>query len=738
MPRTVATSLVAIALILSLGVVACGPTSTSPAYKDPQQAVERRVDDLLGRLTTEEKARLLAGSGWMESTPIERLDIPAIKMADGPMGIRSWLGPSSMTNVAETTVVEATSFPSGVAMASTWNTALVQEEGRVIAQELRAVGRDMILAPCVNIARTPLWGRNFEGYGEDPYLATRMAVAYVRGVQGEKVIPAVKHFVANNQEFERHRIDETIDRRTLHEIYFPAFRAAIEEADAWGVMNAYNKVNGKWAAESHFLLTETLRQRWGFEGFVISDWGSTYSTADTINAGMDLEMPGGEPMRLWTTRESFQENGNGAGWLTEEKVLAAVAAGEVEQATVDQNVGHILGVMFRAGLFDEQKPGGGEIDTPAQRAVARQAATEGMVLLKNEGQTLPLDAGNTPSIAVIGPSAAVARTGGGGSSLVRPKYAITPLQGIEEAAGDGAKVRYALGVPMVGEEEGIDAGATLDEAVALAAESDVAVVVVGYSFKLESEGFDRPSMDLPAGQDGLIKAVAAANENTVVVVVAGAPITMTSWIDEVPAVLYAWYGGQEAGHAVGDLLFGVATPSGKLPITFPVRIEDSPAHGHYPGENLHVEYAEGIYVGYRGFDEQGTAPLFPFGFGLSYTTFEYSGLTLSGTELKPGDTIEASLQVKNSGDRAGAEVVQLYLRDVESNLDRPQKELKGFSRVQLEPGQSETVTFTLDEDALSFFDPGRDDWVAEAGEFEVLVGASSRDIRLKEAFRLVD
>jgi beta-glucosidase len=740
MARTVVTSLVRLALIPSLCVLACSqaPDASGPADDDPKQAVEGRVEDLLARLTAEEKARLLAGSGWMESTPIERLGIPAIRMADGPMGIRSWVGLSSMTNVAATTVVEATSFPSGVAMASTWNTALVQEEGRVIAQELRAVGRDMILAPCVNIVRTPLWGRNFEGYGEDPYLAARMAVAYVRGVQGEKVIPAVKHFAANNQEFERHRIDEKIDLRTLHEIYFPAFRAAVEEAGAWGVMNAYNKVNGRWAAESRFLLTEILKRRWGFEGFVISDWGSTYSTADTINAGMDLEMPGGEPMQLWTTRESFQQNGNGAGWLTEEKVLAAIAAGEVEQATVDESVRRILRVMFRAGLFDEQRPGGGEIDTPAQRAVARRAATEGMVLLKNEGQTLPLDAAETSSIAVIGPSAAVARTGGGGSSLVRPKYAITALQGIEEAAGGEASVRYALGVAMEGEDEGVDAREALDEAVALAEESDVAVVVVGYSFKLESEGFDRPSMDLPAGQDELIKAVADANDNTVVVVIAGAPIAMASWVADVAAVLYAWYGGQEAGHAIGDLLFGVAAPSGKLPVTFPARIEDSPAHGNYPGENLHVEYAEGIYVGYRGFDEREVEPLFPFGFGLSYTSFEYAGLALSVSEVGPGDTLEARVQVTNTGGRAGAEVVQLYLHDVASSLDRPPRELKGFARVELEPGQSETVTFTLDESAMSFFDPGQDDWVAEAGEFEVLIGASSRDIRMKESFRLLD
>jgi len=730
MTRKFAFPVSGMALILLLGIGACGQTSAP--NMDPQQDVESRVDDLLNRMTAEEKASFLAGSGWMESTPIERLGIPAIRMADGPMGIRTWMIPP------RTTVVEATSFPSGIAMASTWNTELVQEEGRVIAQELKALGRDMILAPCVNIARTPLWGRNFEGYGEDPYLAAHMTVAFVRGVQGEKVIPAVKHYAANNQEFERHRIDETIDPRALHEIYFPAFRAAVEEAGAWGVMNAYNKVNGTWASESQFLLTEILRQRWGFDGFVISDWGSTYSTAATINASMNLEMPGGEPMEEWRASKSFQRNGNGAGWLTRQKVLEAVAAGEVEQAAVDRNVRQILRVMFRAGLFDDPKPGGGEVDTPAQRAVARQAATEGMVLLRNDGGSLPLDAAQTPSIAVIGPSAAVARTGGGGSSLVRPKYAVTPLQGIQEAVGDAASVRYALGVAMEGEEEGVDAEAALDEAVALAAESDVAVVVVGYSSQLESEGFDRPSMDLPSGQDELINAVAAANDHTVVVVVAGAPIAMTSWLENVSAVLYAWYGGQEAGHAIGDLLFGVASPSGKLPVTFPMRLEDSTAYGNYPGENLQVEYAEGIYIGYRGFDERGIDPLFPFGFGMSYTTFEYNGLTLSDTEVGSGGTIEARVQVKNSGERAGAEVVQLYLHDVSSSLDRPDRELKGFSRVHLEPGQTETVTFAIDRAAMSFFDPDKDDWVAEAGEFEVLIGASSRDIRLTESFRLLD
>jgi beta-glucosidase len=659
-------------------------------------------------------------------------------MADGPMGVRNWAGSSAVTNAAGARAVNATAFPAGVAMASTWDVDLVQREGQIIAQEVKALGRDMILAPTVNIARTPLWGRNFEGYGEDPYLAARMGVAFVQGVQGEGVIPSVKHFVANNEEFERHRIDEKIDLRTLHEIYFPAFRAAVEEAGAWAVMNAYNKVNGQWCAENPFLLTQILRERWGFEGFVISDWGSTYSTAGTIDAGMDLEMPGGEPMRRWLEQPRTQEAGNSGGWLTEEKVLAAVAAGEVKQSAVDDSVRRILRVMFTAGLFDQPHSGGGEVDTPEQRAAARAAATEGMVLLKNEGPLLPLDSKAMRSVAVIGPCAAVARTGGGGSSLVRPAYAVTPLDGIKEAAGAGVDVGYALGAAMEGEDVEVDVATARDEAVALAARSDAAVVLVGYSFRLESEGFDRASMDLPAGQSDLIRAVAAANKRTVVVVAAGAPIAMTGWIENVPAVLYAWYGGQEVGHAVGDLLFGLAVPSGKSPVTFPRRIEDSTAHGHYPGVDLHVDYSEGIFVGYRGFDRNETEPLFPFGHGLSYTTFEYDALKISNPTVEAGGTVEVSMRVRNSGSQAGADVVQLYLRDVESSLPRPPKELKGFRRVSLEPGQARTLTFTLGRPDMAFFDPGKGDWVAEPGAFEVLVGASSRDIRLEGAFELIE
>jgi beta-glucosidase len=728
------------ALTLSgIAMTGSAPANTvPPPYRDARLTPERRADDLLGRMTPEEKAGMLAGSGWMESHPNERLGIPAIKMADGPMGVRNWVGSSAVTSVATTPPVYATAFPAGIAMASTWDVELVVAEARAIAQQAKALGRDMILAPTVNIARTPLWGRNFEGYGEDPHLAARMGVAYVRGVQAEGVIPSVKHFAANNQEFERHRIDETIDPRALHEIYFPAFRAAVEEAGAWAVMSAYNKVNGRWCAQDPFLLTETLRKRWGFEGFVISDWGSTYSTAGTIDGGMDLEMPGGERMRAWLARPETQKSGNDGGWLTEDKVLAAVASGEVKQSAVDESVRRILRVMFKAGLFDHPHAGGREVETPEHRAVARRAATEGMVLLKNEGHLLPLDAARIRSVAVIGPCAAVARTGGGGSSLVRPKDPVTPLVGITEAAGARIEVSHALGVAMEGEEAGVDAQSARDEAVRLAARSDAAVVLVGYSSRLESEGFDRASMDLPAGQDDLIEAVASVNKNTVVVVAAGAPIGMTRWIERVPSVLYAWYGGQEVGHAVGDLLFGVAVPSGKLPVTFPRRIEDSTAWGRYPGQDLRVTYGEGIFVGYRGFDRGKVEPLFPFGHGLSYTTYEYSGLTVSAPKVKAGGQVQVGVQVRNTGARAGAEVVQLYLHDVESSLPRPEKELKGFARVTLRPGEVRALTFTLDPSAMAFFDPGKGDWVAEAGAYEVLVGASSRDIRLKGGVSLVD
>jgi len=724
-------------------LAAQAPPADAP-YKNPSTPLEQRVSDLLGRMTTEEKATMLSGSGWMESAVIDRLGIPAIKMADGPLGVRSWAGSSAITNAKGSSQVLTTSFPSGVAMAATWDTELVQREGQAIGQEVKALGRDMILGPTVNINRVPLWGRNFEGYGEDPYLAARLGVAYIKGVQDEGVIPSVKHFDANNEEFERHRIDAHIDERTLHEIYLPAFKAAVQEANVWTVMSAYNKLNGIHCAESAALLTDILKKEFGFKGFVVSDWGSTYSTAPTVNAGMDLEMPGGPAMQRWMSTGQPLAAGNGDGWLTADKVLASIKAGEINEATLNDNVSRILRVMFEAGLFDHPHEGGGEVDTPAQKAVALQGATEGIVLLKNSGALLPLDATKIHSIAVIGPNAAVARTGGGGSSLVKPKYAIAPLDGIKERAGEAVHVRYEMGVGMQGEIAALNTpearAKMLQAATDAAAQADVAVVVVGRYPKLETESYDLKTMDLPAGQDELIEAVEKANPHTVVVLNTGDPVTMTKWLDTTPVLLDMWYGGQEGGHALASVLFGDADPSGKLPVSMPKRFEDSPAYGHYPGENLRVDYAEGIYVGYRYFDTKHVEPAYPFGFGLSYTSFAYSDLlivhakTFEGTAHWERDLV--SLNVKNTGTRDGAEVVQLYVHDGHSKIDRPVHELKGFQRIDLKAGETRKVQFTVDRAALSYWSPEKKAWVADPGKFEIEVGASSRDIRLRAALDL--
>jgi len=738
MRRLLCAVLIFFAAILSSAQNQSG--SDIPPYKNPSLPVEQRVQDLLSRMTLQEKVAMLSGTDWMQSVPNQRLGIPSIKMADGPLGIRSWSGPSSETSAEfAKTKVTTTAFPAGVAMAATWDTELVESEGQAIGQEVKALGRDMILGPTVNINRTPLWGRNFEGYGEDPYLTTRLALAYIKGVQGEGVIATVKHFAANNQEFERHRINAIVDQRALNEIYLPAFKAAVEEGGVWSVMSAYNRLNGTYCAENSALLKDVLQKQWNFKGFVVSDWGSTYSTAGTVNAGMDLEMPGGQPMKEWLRKPKTQAAGNGGGWLVSEKVLPEISAGKISTATVDDNVSRMLRVMFISGQFDKPHTATGEIDTPEQRAVARKAATEGIVLLKNAADLLPLDLSKIHSVAVIGPSAAVARTGGGGSSLVTPKYSVAPLKGIQDRAGDRLQVGYALGVGMEGEDPSKDSPEAREqlrqEAVNAAAKTDAAIVVVGRYPKLESEDFDIKSLDLPAGQDALIEAVAKANKNTIVVINAGGPVIMSKWIAQVPAILDMWYGGQEGGNAIADVLFGDADPSGKLPVSFVKQWKDSPAYGHYPGENLQVDYAEGIYLGYRYFDKQKIEPLFPFGFGLSYTKFDYSDLKISPNQTS-GAPVEVSLSVRNSGSRSGAEVVELYVHDGHSSGDRPVQELKGFQRIALAAGESKDVHFKVDRSAIAFYSTAKKDWVTEPGQFDVLVGSSSRDIRVKGSFSL--
>ncbi len=709
-------------------------------YKSPNLPVDQRVQDLLGRMTLQEKASMLAGANWMNSVPIPRLGIPVIRMADGPMGIRTWVARSEITNrQGAVYTFSSTSFPAGVAIAATWDPDLAQQVGEVIGNEMKTIGRDMILGPTVNIQRMPLWGRNFEGYGEDPYLAGRIAVGYIKGVQSEGVIATVKHFAANNQEFERNRIDEAIDERTLQEIYFPAFKAAVQEGGVWSVMSAYNRVDGAYCAENAYLLRDVLKKDWGFKGFVVSDWGSTYSTAGTVNAGMDLEMPGGDAARNWLRSEEVKVHGNGGDWLAPEKVLAEVSAGHISTAAIDEHVGRILRVLFLSGQFDHPHTASGEIDTPEQRTVARRVAAESIVLLKNEGDLLPLDAARIKTLAVIGPNAAIARTGGAGSSHVHSSYTISPLYGIKGRAGKNIDVTYALGASIPDESPDKDTpearARLLKEAVAAASTADAVILVVGDSDKIEGEGFDRKSLDLPAGQDELVEAVAKANPRTVAVFNAGAPVNISHWVGKVPAVLDAWFGGQETGRAIADVLFGDVNPSGKLPFSFINDFKESPAFGNYPGENLHVRYAEGIYVGYRYFDKHDIKPQYPFGYGLSYTNFAYDNLKItpsgSGTVI-----FDVTLQLRNAGKRAGAEVVQLYVHDGHSSVDRPVKELKAFRRVELAPGASATVSLALDESSFSYYSTAKKRWVAEPGKFDILVGSSSADIRLKGTVEL--
>jgi len=694
----------------------------APPYRNPSLPVEQRVEDLLARMSLEEKVDLLSGTGY-DSKPNARLGIPALRMADGPQGVR--LDDSDTDHPSKRapkkSAIAATAFPCGVSLAATWNPQLVQQVGRAIAREARMLNKDMLLAPCVNIVRVPHGGRNFESFGEDPFLASQMAVTYIHGVQSQGVIATVKHFAANNQEFERRTINAKIDERVLHEIYFPAFRAAVQEAGVWSVMSAYNKVNGAWCSENPYLLTDVLKRQWGFQGFVVSDWGAVHSTVATAKAGLDIEMPTGK-------------------FLNGQLLLPPISDGQVSQAIIDDKVRRILRAMFSVGLFDQPESQALPFDISEHRSVARTAAAEGIVLLKNVGGLLPLLPKRVRSMAVLGPNAAEAYVGGGGSAMVTPVGAVSPLDGIRSRAGSSFDVVYAPGCAMADEKENTGIASSradlLNEAVAVAAKVDVVVVFVGDSAHHESEGYDRQSLELPAGQDELIEAVAKTNPNTIVVLGVGAPVLMGHWIDRVPAVLNAWLGGQEVGNAIAAVLFGDVNPSGKLPVTFLKDWKDSPAYGRYPGAKGMVDYEEGLYVGYRHFDKENIEPLFAFGHGLSYTTFEYSDLKVSPEKVAPNQTVQICLNVRNTGSREGAEAVQVYVRDVKSSVERPVKELKAFRKITLKPGETRPVSFTLDKSAMAFYDVAKQDWIAEPGTFEVAVGASSRDIRLKAKFEL--
>lgn len=660
------------------------------------------IQGIIAQMTLEEKAALVTGATTWTTTPIERLGVPETLMTDGPHGVRKTYDVNSISSGT----APATAFPTLSSLACTWDVELAAEIGRAIAQECIALNVDIILGPGVNIKRTPLCGRNFEYFSEDPFLAGSLATAFVNGVQSQGVGTSLKHFAANNQESARFKVNAEIDERTLREIYLPAFEMTVKQAQPWTIMCAYNRLNGDYCSENYRLLTEILKEEWGFEGFVVSDWGAVHDRVAALKGGLDLEMPGPRPRRT-------------------QAVIDAVQAGELDEAVLNESVRRILRVV---GMTEKRAPSGDQ-KIEEHHALARRAAAEGIVLLKNNG-VLPIK--QVEHIAVIGRAARVAQFQGGGSSHINPTRLDTPLAEVRALAPD-AEVSFCEGY-LAG--EGTDA-ALIQEAVSLAAQAEVALIYVALPSSKESEGYDRPDLFLLDQQVELIKAVCKIQPNTVVILNNSSALDMRAWIDDAGAVVEAWMGGQATGGAMADVLFGRVNPSGKLAESFAQRLEDTPAWINFPGENGTVRYGEGIYVGYRYYDARDLAVAFPFGHGLSYTTFAYSNLRVSSPTFNDVDGATVTFDVTNTGSMAGKEIAQVYVADKVASVGRPPKELKGFGVVRLEAGETKSITVTLDYRSFAFYQPALAEWVAEAGEFEILVGASSRDIRLQGTVTLV-
>ena len=652
------------------------------------------LQSIISKMTLDEKAALCTGASSWSTTPVERLGIPEMIVSDGPHGVRRVADMHAMNAQR----LPATCFPTASCSASTWDPQLLLAMGQALAEEAIALKVDVLLGPGANMKRSPLGGRNFEYFLEDPFLAGEMAAALIEGIQSKGVGTSLKHFAANNQEYRRFAINAEVDERSLREIYLPAFETAVKRAKPWTVMCAYNKLNGTHCSEHYELLTGILKEEWGFEGLVVSDWGAVHERVQSLQAGLDLEMPGPKPLR---TR----------------KVVEAVQSGKLDEAVLDEAVRRILTIVFKAA----ETPKGGSFDVESHHALANRIASEGMVLLKNNG-ILPLQ--NPQHIAVIGRSAEQPYFQGGGSSNINPTKVAIPYREIQSRAGE-AELTYAEGYPA-------DASfqqSLIDEAVGLARSADVAVLYVALPASKESEGYDRTDLDLTPQQVALIKAVGAAQPNTVVVLNNGAPVVMAEWIDSAAAVLEAWMMGQAGGAAVADVLFGRINPSGKLAETFPVRLADTPAFLNWPGENGMVRYGEGLFIGYRYYDAKQSPVQFPFGFGLSYTSFKYSNARVSANSFKDVGGVTVSVDVSNTGQVAGKEIVQLYVQDRSSGLVRPEKELKGFAKVALQPGETKTVSIDLDFRSFAYYHPAYKQWITEDGEFDLLVGASSADIR---------
>ena len=821
-------------ILILLNIALISTWAQQPSASSP--AIEARVDALLKQLSLDEKIDLIGGSDDFYIRQIKHIGLPALKMSDGPIGVRNY-GPS-------------TTF-GGIGLAATWDLDLAQRMGAVIGQDARARGVHFMLGPGVNISRSPLCGRNFEYFGEDPFLASRTAVAYILGMQSQGVSATIKHFMGNNQEFLRHDGDSIIDERTMREIYLPTFEAAVKEAHVGAIMDSYNLINGQHATQNGFLNNDVVKKEWGFEGIIVSDWDATYDGVAAANGGLDLEMPAGKFMNRAT-------------------LLPAVKAGKVSEATIDDKVRRILRTAIRFGWLDrEQTDSSVPLYNVAGGEVALEAARSSMVLLKNDGNLLPLDKTKIKTIAVIGPDAYPAPVVGGGSAGVRPFGAVSYLQGIADYLGSGATVYYARGVPSLGEladatafsidaagkepglkleafnnatlsgepsvhriDRHINADRSLGDGVnqnevsaqwsgyftpsdpgehlffvqgpgegggyrlylddklvidtwelaraqvsqirlplaagphkirfeytvhwswggpivrvgivrpekvvsatakALASNADAVVLAAGFDPGSESEGADR-TFQLPPAQDELIEQISAANKNTIVVVTSGGAVDMNAWLDHVPALFESWYAGQAQGTALAQLLFGEYSPSGKLPVTFERRWEDNPAHDNYyrKGADRKIEYTEGLFIGYRHFDQAAVKPQFPFGYGLSYTTFAYKNLAVTPAAASGDQRVSVSFDVTNTGHRAAAEVAEVYVGEPHPIVPRPVKELKAFAKVQLNAGESRRVSLTLDRRAFAYYNIQKHDWTVEAADFNVYVGSSSAQIELTD------
>ena len=659
--------------------------------------MKRDVKAIIREMTLEEKAGMCSGKDFWHLKGVERLGIPEVMVSDGPHGLRKQAEEADHLGLNES--IKAVCFPTACATACSFDRDLLEEMGERIGDECQAEDLSVILGPAVNIKRSPLCGRNFEYFSEDPYLASQMAAAHIKGVQSKNVGTSIKHFAANNQEHRRMSCSSEIDERTLREIYLAAFETAIKEAKPDTVMCSYNRINGEFASENHWLLTEVLRDQWGFEGYVMSDWGAVNDRVKGLKAGLELEMPG-------------------SGGNTDKEIVEAVKNGELEEAVLDRAVERILNIVFK--FTDNRQEG--KFDLEEDHKLAAKIAGESMVLLKNEG-VLPLPA-QGKKIAFIGKFAETPRFQGGGSSHINSFKTTSAL----EAAKEVAEVTYAQGYDV--KEDVIDQ-AMLDQAVETAKEADVAVIFAGLPDAFESEGYDRTHMRMPDCQNTLISEIAKVQENVVVVLHNGSPVEMP-WADQVKGILEAYLCGQAVGQAEVDILFGKVNPSGKLAETIPYKLSDNPSYLNFPGDGQKVEYKEGVFVGYRYYDTKEMPVRYPFGYGLSYTTFEYSDLQLSSDKIKDTDKLKVTLKVKNTGNRAGKEIVQLYVADKTGAASRPVKELKNFVKVELQSQEEKTVEMELDKRSFAWYNTDIHDWYAASGEYEILAAASSRDIRLKK------